>query len=283
METILTKSEIQDIILNELNLDLSIKPRQLQERYPHIPMRTFSGNFVALKRRNWVKEDVKVVIKNSEKRLKNLFDKFDNSHTFGGDNKIQAREVMCDWAIKSNVIGKCFSFSHINAELERLILKQEPKMSFVSVDRDTVIVRKLNKIVKKEKLPIETNRGEAYDVLRKLRPNSLAHAFLDFCGQLPSVGKEIKLVLDNDLVQVNGIVAITVSKTVRRVGKDYHYELWENLFNLSTNQTLDNRPNSDVANMNFIMLLMNERYTLREVFNYDDTSPMSLFILERLR
>lgn len=278
-----SKSFIQDLVLKHRAEDETITPTRLNELYPAIDKQTFSGNYVALKRRNWVKGDVVEKKTNALKRLNQAVLEFDEDKGFGGKSKIVARQIMSDWALKSGVVGKSFSFTHKEAELEQVILKDMPKMTFLSVDNDIEIIKAMKKTMKRLELPLDIRHGEAIDVLRKVEPNELAHAFLDFCCQLHTASMEIRQVLDNDLVQVNGIVAITVSKTVRVDSKGYWFRLWKNFTEITSNQVEDNRTTSDIANVMLLTLLMNERYTIREVFNYHDTSPMTLFVLQRVR
>ncbi len=283
MEVPYTKSFIQDLVLKHRAEDITITPTKLNELYPAIDKQTFSGNYVALKRRNWVKGEVVNKVNNATKRLKDLNDFIENQNNFGGDFKVVARQRMSDWALKSGVVGKCFSFSHKKAELEQVILKDMPDMTFLSVDKDKGIIKEMKRTKKLLNLPLDIHCANAIEVLRKVEPNELAHAFLDFCCQLHSASMEIKQVLDNDLVKVNGTIAITVSKTVRVDSKGYWFDLWKNFTEITSNQIEDNRTTSDVANLMTLLVIMNERYTIREVFNYRDTSPMTLFILQRIR
>jgi hypothetical protein len=284
-----SKSFIQDLVLKHREEDINITPTRLNEIYPVINKQIFSGNFVALKRRNFVKGDVVEKKTHAMKRLSQLCltleeaTDVEDKTNFGGKSKITARQIMSNWALKSGVVGKSFSFTHKEAELEQIILKDMPDMSFLSVDNDIEIIKAMKKTMKRLNLPLEIKHADAINVLRKVEPNELAHAFLDFCCQLHTASMEIRQVLDNDLVQINGTVAITVAKTVRADSKGYWFGLWKNFTEITSNQIEDNRTTSDVANIMLLTLLMNERYTIREVFNYRDTSPMTLFILQRIR
>lgn len=285
-----SKSFIQDLILKHREEDITITPTRLNELYPAITKQIFSGNYVGLKRKNWVKGD-KIIEKKSKalKRINIVYSNIDTetplegNSGFGGKSKIIARQIMSDWALKSGVVGKCFSFTHKEAELEQVILKDMPDMTFLSVDNDKQIIKAMKKTMKRLNLPLEIHEAQAIEVLRKIEPNGLAHAFLDFCCQLHTASMEIKQVLDNDLVQINGTIAITVAKTVRADSKGYWFKLWKNFSEITTNQLEDERSTSDIANMLLLTMLMNERYTIREVFNYRDTSPMTLFVLQRVR
>lgn len=278
-----SKSFIQDLVLKNRELDINITPTKLNEMYPAIDKQIFSGNFVALKRRNWVKADVVNKVNHATKRLNKIYDDVLKQNSFGGESKIEARQIMSNWALKSGVVGKSFSFTHKKAELEQVILKDIPEMTFLSVDNDKGIIKEMKRTKKLLNLPLDIHCANAIEVLRKVEPNGLAHAFLDFCCQFHTASMEIKQVLDNDLVKVNGTIAITVAKTVRVDSKGYWFGLWKNFTEITSNQIEDNRTSSDVANIMTLLLLMNERYTIREVFNYCDTSPMTLFILQRIR
>jgi hypothetical protein len=283
MEVPYTKSFIQDLVLKHRAEDITITPTKLNELYPAIDKQTFSGNYVALKRRNWVKGEVVNKLNHATKRLNKFYDDLEKQNSFGGEGKIDARQRMSDWALKSGVVGKCFSFSHKKAELEQVILKDMPDMTFLSVDNNKGIIKEMKRTKKLLNLPLEIHCANAIEVLRKVEPNELAHAFLDFCCQFHTASMEIKQVLDNDLVKVKGTIAITVAKTVRNDSKGYWFDLWKNFTEITSNQIEDNRTTSDVANLMTLLLIMNERYTIREVFNYRDTSPMTLFILQRIR
>lgn len=288
-EVAYTKSFIQDLILNHREEDIFITPTKLNELYPAIDKKTFSGNYVALKRKNWVKGVVAEKRTYAKKRLNNLYSELEkeidveNQTSFSGNAKKIARQIMSDWALKSGVVGKCFSFTHKEAKLEKLILKDMPDMTFLSVDKDREVIKSMKRTKRLLNLPLEIHKAEAIEVLRKVEPNGLAHAFLDFCCQLHTASMEIKQVLDNDLVKLNGTIAITIAKTVRTDSKGYWFNLWKNFTEITSNQIEDNRTTSDIANIMLLTLLMNERYTVREIFNYRDTSPMTLFIIQRVR
>jgi hypothetical protein len=156
-----SKSVIQSLILKHREEDINITPTKLNELYPNITKQIFSGNYVALKRRNWVKGEVVNKLNHATKRLNKLHETVEKQNSFGGDGKIEARQRMSDWALKSGVVGKCFSFSHKKAELEQVILKDIPEMTFLSVDNNKGVVKEMKRTKKLLNLPLEIHCANA--------------------------------------------------------------------------------------------------------------------------
>jgi hypothetical protein len=201
----------------------------------------------------------------------------------GNDVKDLARNRMVDWVIKSGVVGLCYGFPHLKCILEMMILKFIPEMTYFGVECKEKIYKTALSIIRVEKLPIKLNKGRSIEFLINAKRDTFAHLLLDYCNTLPSNYNEISLVIKNDLVQVNGIIAITFSRVLRNGTGDIN-NMWANFGNVITNDTeRDMRVSCDVSNHAMIFNLVNERYVVREFFNYQSKSPMCLAIIQRIR
>ena len=201
----------------------------------------------------------------------------------GNDVKDLARNRMVDWVIKSGVVGLCYGFPHLKCILEMMILKFVPEMTFFGVECKEKIYKTALSIIRIEKLPIKLNKGRSIEFLINAKRDTFAHLLLDYCNTLPTNYNEISLVIKNDLVQVNGIIAITFMRVLRNGTGDIN-DMWNNFGNIITNDTeRDMRVSCDVSNHAMIFNLVNERYVVREFFNYQSGSPMCLAIIQRIR
>ena len=161
-------------------------------------------------------------------------------------------------------------------------------MTFLSVDNNLNVIKEMRRTKRQFDLPLDIHYGEAINILHSVAPNELAHAFLDFCCHVYTATNEIKTVMENDLVKVNGTIAITFSKSVRNRAKNQYGDLWKTFYDVISNQDLDDRCLSDKANILYLASLLNQRYTIRQILNYsggddDKGAPMTLAILQRIR
>lgn len=217
-------------------------------------------------------------IKNAEK-LK--IDELGN-YTGGGKQKDLARDKMIHYISKSGIEGVAPSLMFTNTYIEENVLKTLPKMEFIGVDDNPNVILKLKKNIKAKKLPITTKVGKISDMIYGVDADSYAHLILDYCGNLFSFTKEIEHAIDNDIVQVGGIIAITFSKTMRS-GNGQNADFIRSLSNTISNNVDDFRCDADRQNEAYFYNIVGRNYAIREFFHYHDSSPMSLIILQRVK
>ena len=270
-----SKEEIKALV----ELNKGKKSKELNELYPEVSTMCFSAYFA------WQTREKNGTVKHNTNKVNKVVE---TEIKFVGGNKKNAREIMTDWAEKSGVVGRCFSFTQRTAELEKVILKRIPEMTFLSVDNNLNVIKEMRRTKRQFDLPLDIHYGEAINILHSVAPNELAHAFLDFCCHVYTATNEIKTVMENDLVKVNGTIAITFSKSVRNRAKNQYGDLWKTFYDVISNQDLDDRCLSDKANILYLASLLNQRYTIRQILNYsggddDKGAPMTLAILQRIR
>lgn len=227
----------------------------------------------------------------SVSRLKSIFkhntnDKNDNSYTNDkGVNKEVARNKMAKYFIDSNINGNILTLPYLTAKIERKILVDQPNQTFIGVENNEGTFNEMKSYIKKEKLPIEPYFGEFSDKIYGMDENEYAGICGDYCGGMGKQSKEVEYVLKNKLVKSGGVIALTFRKPLR--GKNKHDKA---IFGNTTisNNTKDNRCQSDKAMESHLYRMMGTEYDLVEIFNYKDkkdngnyTQEMVLFVIKR--
>ena len=166
--------------------------------------------------------------------------------------------------------------------IEEDILQTLPKMTFLGVDKDQSNIDKLRLNMRGKKLPIKTKVGLMSGEIFGKESDIYAHLILDYCGNLFKQAKEIEYVIDNNLVKVGGIIAITISKAMRS-GQGVTADFIRSLSNTISNNVDDFRCDSDRQNEAYFYNIVGRNYAVREFFHYHDTNSMSLIILQRVK
>lgn len=204
------------------------------------------------------------------------------NYTGGGEQKKIARDKMIKYITKSGVEGVAPSLMCDKTYIEENVLKTLPNMNFIGIDKCPNVIATLKEKIKAKKLPISTKVAMMSEMIYGVDSDSYAHLILDYCGCLFTHSKEIEHVIDNDLVQVGGIIAITFKKTMRS-GKGQNADFIRSLSNTISNNIDDFRCDSDRQNEAYFYNIIGRNYVIREFFNYHDTSSMSLVILQRVK
>lgn len=203
-------------------------------------------------------------------------------YTGGGKQKDLARDKMANYIKKSGVVGVVPSLMWTNTIIEENVLETLPNMQFIGIDDNVKVINKLKLNIKRKKLPITAKVCKMSDMIYGIDSNSYAHLILDYCGNLFSFSKEIEHAIDNDIVQIGGIIAITFSKTMR-VGNGENADFIRSLSNTISNNVDDFRCDADRQNEAYFYNIIGRNYAVREFFHYCDSSPMSLVILQRVK
>ena len=198
-----------------------------------------------------------------------------------GENKQVARELMSKYIIESGVNGTIPSLPCDNCAIETMIYKANKNIDFIGVELKKTTLLKMRKTIRKNKLPIKSVFGYIGSQIFGQHENAYAGLLLDYCGQLPTFSKEIEYAINQNIVKVNGIIAMTFAKPLR--GGDGITNTIKNLGFTKSNNQLDNRCMSDKAIEAYFYNLIGKNYAFLEVFYYQDTYPMVLIILKRLK
>lgn len=202
----------------------------------------------------------------------------------GGEKKELARERMCVYTMLSGVNnGLCFSFTHKEAGLEKKLLQVLPDLNFIGVECERNVYKEMLRTIKKDSLPIKPYFGYATDILKASNSDRFAHLYLDFCGTLFNNADDILYTLQNDLVQKNGLICLTVCRTTR-IGKGRWFEEWKNCGGFGTNIE-DTRTYCDQRNENFLhkLIPLGCKYKLLDINKYRDSNDMCLYVIQRIR
>ena len=197
-----------------------------------------------------------------------------------GTNKQFAREKMIRYIVDSLVEGIVPTLPHTNWFIESSIAKVR-NMFFIGIERDHKTFLAMRRILKTLKLNGEAYRGDMSDKIFGVLENTYAHIILDYCGQLPTFAKEIEYALNNDIVKIGGIIAITFGKPIR--GQNGMFEVIGNLGRIKSNVIADNRCMSEKATQSYFDKITGFNYELVEIFDYQDTYPMTLVIIKRIK
>jgi hypothetical protein len=200
-----------------------------------------------------------------------------------GKNKQQARIKMQEHIIATNIQGHIGTLTNIYVNMEKAIYNAMPKCYFTTVERKSLVYEQMRRKFKKCGIPIKCIKGEFSSILYGKNKDTYAHLIMDYCGDLPKVGKEFEYTIINNLVGVGGIIALTTTRINRRGSG----EMWDFITSLSNDETInkdkDNRSNTEIQNERFLYGVLGRNYKIIETFNYDDGYPMTLIIIKRIR
>lgn len=203
-------------------------------------------------------------------------------YTGGGKQKDLARDKMANYIKKSGVVGVVPSLMWTNTIIEENVLETLPNMEFIGIDDNPKVINKLKLNIKRKKLPITAKVCKMSEMIFGIDSDSYAHLILDYCGNLFSFSKEIEHAIDNNIVQVGGTIAVTFSKTMRS-GNGQNADFIRSLSNTISNNVDDFRCDANRQNEAYFYNIIGRNYAVREFFNYRDTSPMMLVILQRVK
>lgn len=200
-----------------------------------------------------------------------------------GENKKEAKKIMQEYIIATNIQGHIGTLTNLYIDMETAIYNAMPNCDFIAVEKELRVYEQMRRKFKKCGLPIKCKLGYFSDILYGKDKNTYAHLIMDYCGDLPTIAKELEYTIDNDLVGVGGIIALTTAKINRRGSG----EMWDFITSLSDDKTInkdkDIRSNTEIQNERFLYSILGKNYKIIEVFNYRDDYPMTLTIIKRIK
>lgn len=195
-------------------------------------------------------------------------------------NKRIARQKISNAIIKSNVSGLMLSLtSNKNVDTEKAILNELPDMQIVAVENRINIVSDMRKMFKEHNLPIKVFIGNINQKLYGADKDTYAHLNLDYCSNILTIAKELKYVLENNIVKQNGIIAVTIYKIIRH-SKQTEKGIFDKMGVSTSNFKGDYRNELDKSVERFFYALCGFNYSV-ELFEYRDTSSMVLALIKR--
>lgn len=185
-----------------------------------------------------------------------------------------------------NKYGVMLTLPFKKAILEKRMLKEiSPKLNFIGYEWEQKTFWDLCKLIGEEQLPITPIHGSISNGIYGAKKDQYSNLILDYCGVLDTFADEIKFAIENDIVESNGIIAVTLSKMgicnktgiIGEIFKTTPYEL----FDTKMSET-------ELGIKLFFNKILKSNYTMELVFNYRDKKdngnlgmPMILVIVRR--
>lgn len=131
-------------------------------------------------------------------------------------NKHIARKKIVKHIKQSNAkLDTILTLPFIHCMIEKMIIKNvSKKVKFIGVEKNENDYHKMLSHIANNKLGsyIFPRLGEMAKYIAQAKENEYSHLILDYCGSIATLWKEIQVALVNDIVKINGIVAITINK-----------------------------------------------------------------------
>jgi hypothetical protein len=181
-----------------------------------------------------------------------------------GVNKQKARELMVK-AVRT--VGTILTLPFEEAIIEKMILKIHKKMDFLAYECEREVFWNLYKTIGTQKLPMTAIFGKIGKAIFSAEENQYSNLILDYCGVLDTFAKEIEYAIKNNIVQKNGIIAVTLSKIGLQnengiIGEIFRKTPYE-FYNTTLSQT-------ELGVKLFFNNIMSKEYEMETVFNYSD-------------
>lgn len=277
-----TTNEIQQFILN----NHTVMSKQEMCDILDEPMSRVGANYASLSRHklltiteikiNTVKQVSKLDKLMSKTASKIATKKLTNTYSNDdGDLKEETRIKITSAIQKSNCLtseNPIISMPSYSAKMEMMFLNDiSKKLNIIGCEYDKLTYQKLLMNVVKNDLNLSVNFGSMGDLLKTRKPNSISNLVLDYCGQFGIFYKDYQYAIENDLVEVNGIIALTVNNRISP-NTEYIYDLMNEL-----NPRLDgDEKNVTHTIRTFVNRIGGLKYKIEEVFPYSDKGKANM-------
>jgi len=246
-----------------------------------IPATRVAANKAYLKRIGKLINDV--VGKTIETKISYLEKTRNGENTYSnhnGINKETARNKMANLIIGSGIGGLIPTLPNTDWVIEKKIHSavEFGKIAFIGIENHKPTYLAMRSNLKKTGILAETHFGKFNDKIFGETEDTYGHLIMDYCGELHTISKEVEYAIINDLVVVNGTLSITFAKPMRGMTKQA-----DKLRNLACINNTDERCISDRAVEAYFNKVTGWNYKLIEVFYYQDTYPMTLVLIKRIK
>lgn len=170
-----------------------------------------------------------------------------------------------------------------NCILEESIVKDIKTAKFTLIEKDLDTFIELTKTILKKKLVkniVSISQQSLKDVLPQYNSDSFNLMFMDYCGSLLMAHKDIDVVINNNLLKVEGCAVITLSYA-NRVNNTYFFKNLKSSLKLLLGDSISTKELSKFYMGN--LLLNNPNYKLIDYVEYDDTSEMGVYFIKRIQ
>ena len=272
------------IIKNHSDKSITLMSKELG-----VERKTISNEFEKLVNKGKIKVVKKTLKKHNyviDKISQKIVKKSTTNNTYNKDEtkhkgKQVARQLTIDKITQSNLSGLVATLMETKTYIEKSLLSHYPDMRFLAIERNEKTYNQLKVLVKNESLPIDVELGNMSSFLYGVEENHYAHLLLDYCGILPTIHKELKYTIQNKIVCVGGVIAITIMKPLR-FSNDKIIDTLNGFKVKKNNFEGDNRTDIDRSIERYFYSLCGFDYEI-ELFSYFDSSPMMLILLKRLK
>ena len=273
----MSKQLIKEAILANPNLD-----RVKFAKENNLSLRVVGAMYATLKRFGKIKENEKGVVVTPKKRGRKPKEEKNTYKNQNGFNKSIARQKMAEAIVKSGVNGIIPTLPNKDWTIERMINDKVQANSFLGVERDinTFKVMRLNlkRFRKSAKLSGAVHYGNISEVIYGKNEGSYAHLILDYCGNLVTVKREVEYSIQYNLLAVGGFMALTFAKPIRGIDSESL-----KLLDLAPIHNAANRCESDKAIEAYFQKITGFTHKVVEFFYYQDTYPMTLVLIQRVK
>lgn len=205
----------------------------------------------------------------------------DNYNNVDGKNKKLERDIIAELIVNSGVVGLIPSLPFTTWAIESKINDLVEGNHFIGVNRVVDTYNKSKTYIKEKGLKNCTPyNGSMSDLIYDKDADTFAHYILDYCCQLPTAMKQVEYIVHNDLIVVNGLLLMTFGLPIRS-GKNA--EKVKEFSNYENNNESDDRGLSDKALENYFVNLVGKNYKIVEFYYYQDSYPMVLVAIKRIK
>lgn len=246
-------------------------------------MKTTKKSALAIVKRTPIVKTTKVVKKAPKVKAIEPVKKINSTYIVGefsnanGEKKQIARNVIVNAIKLSNVLtGTILSLPSytlfIELMLEKLVSR---KYSFIGCEREEKVYFRMLKNIIKNKLKMSTYFGSISEKIMQAKENEYSHLILDYCGQLTTFSDEIIYAIKNNIVKVNGVIAVTLCER-----SNPYDTMLAKIRNLKPSD--ENSNSSQDAIVTYFTKVSGFNYRIESVTRYRDTQAMILVILKRV-
>ena len=233
------------------------------------------ANIVALKRKNELNNDINSLSKLIDDDYTTKLNSFSNKQ---GYEKEKTR-IKIKNAIQNSGVGfdnPIISLPFEDLKMELKLLKEvSKKFKFIGCERDKQTYKNMLSNIIKNDLTINTYFGDIGELLLTRKKDSISHLILDYCGQFETYYKDLQYTIENDLVELNGIIALTFNDRISTSSR-YIYELMEKL---NPRTDMDEGKKVIHSIKTFINRIGGLKYAIDEVFRYKDKEKASMVLV----
>lgn len=267
------KKQIQEyIIANHKTMDNFVIASKLG-----LPVSCIRANFSTLKRFGKLTTTIK-----KAKVTKEVVD----GNNFGnakGINKGKARAVMTGYIADSDVVGAIPTLPNEDWTIESMIHAINPNNTFIGAEMNAKTFKVMKSTLKRikgkdETFKASTHKGKIGDVIFGKSNDTYAHMILDYCCGLAMATKEIEYTINNDVLKVGGFMAVTYGKPNRSDNSE-----GQKLNSLVPKNNSDDRCDGNKMSEAYFQKVTKNTHRVVEFFYYQDTYPMTLVIIQRIK